>query len=486
MLILYSKIWPFSRETILDDLAQASDSLVTLQTFHRTYFPPGCILEGLEFRHNRDGIKLFTIDRLVVEGSYVGILRRHVPRINAIGTKIFIPHFGSNIVFTTQHSKIVVDEIVANGSFVQFESNDPHKKPLRFDVHEALLSDVRWGSPIGYRLKLHNPEPPGELAVQGKFGGWTTGHPYDTPISGEYNFEHADLSVYRGIGGTLSSKGNFDGTLGHVSITGTTDVPDFVVTSGNHRVRLQTKFDAYVDATRGNTFLKHVDAHFGRTTIIAEGSVASTPGGRGKTADLHLTSRRGRIEDLLGLFVSEPRSPMSGEVSVQAHTEIPPGSEPFLEKVRLQGEFGIGAGNFSKPKTQESVNELSAGARGENKENPETALTDLTGQVDLRGGVARFTNLRFAVPGAKARMNGTFNVINHKINLHGRMRVDTKISKTETGFKSFLLKLMDPIFRKKKTGEVVNVHIAGTYEKPQFGLDLTDQSGIKPPNQPTR
>jgi len=483
--LLYSKIWPFSRESVIENLEEASDSIVTLQNFHRTYFPPGCVLEGVEFRHNGDRTRLFTIDRVVVEGSYIGMLRHHVSLVNAVGAKIFIPPFGSNIVFKTEHSNIVVDQMVANGSFVEFESNDPHKKALRFDVHEALLSVVRWGSPIGYSLKFHNPEPPGELAVQGKFGGWTTGHPYDTPLSGEYNFEHADLGVYGGIGGTLSSKGKFNGTLGHVNIAGTTDVPDFVVKTGGHKVRLQTKFDAYVNATRGDTFLKRVDAHFGRTTVVAEGSIASEPGRKGKMADLHLTSRRGRIEDLLELFVSEPHSPMTGEVSLQAHAQIPPGSAPFLEKVKLQGAFGIGEGNFSKSKTQEGVNELSAGARGESKENPETVLTDLTGQADLTGGVTRFTNLRFAVPGANARMNGTFNVINHKINLHGRMRVDTKISKTETGFKSFLLKVMDPIFRKKKTGEVVNVHIAGTYEKPEFGLDLTDQSGIKRPNQPT-
>ena len=52
------------------------------------------------------------------------------------------------------------------------------------------------------------------------------------------------------------------------------------------------------------------------------------------------------------------------------------------------------------------------------------------------------------------------------------MKVDTKISKTSSGVKALLLKIMDPIFRKKKKGEVVPIHILGTYEKPQFGLDL--------------
>ena len=57
--------------------------------------------------------------------------------------------------------------------------------------------------------------------------------------------------------------------------------------------------------------------------------------------------------------------------------------------------------------------------------------------------------------------------------MHGRMRVDTKISKTASGVKALLLKTMDPFFKKKKKGEVVPVHITGTYEHPQFGLDLT-------------
>ena len=141
----------------------------------------------------------------------------------------------------------------------------------------------------------------------------------------------------------------------------------------------------------------------------------------------------------------------------------------------LDGDFGIDDSTFSKPETQKSVNELSAGAEGEKMEDAETVLTDLKGQVVLEEGIAKFSNLTFHIPGAKARMYGTYNLLNHKIDLHGRMRVDTKISKTTTGVKSLLLKIMDPIFKKKKKGEVVPVHIAGTYEHPQFGLDLSDQ-----------
>ena len=78
------------------------------------------------------------------------------------------------------------------------------------------------------------------------------------------------------------------------------------------------------------------------------------------------------------------RAPISGSVTLRAKAEIPPGHRRFLEKVKLRGSFGIGAGIFSKPSTQEGVNELSAGARGEkDSADPETVLT-LRGKQCLR------------------------------------------------------------------------------------------------------
>jgi AsmA-like protein len=477
--VLCAKYWPFSEKAVQEDLAEAADSSVTIRSYHPTYFPsPGCILEGIEFRHGTNQFRLITIDKLIIEGSFSGILRQHVPRITAVGARVFIPPFGANTKFHSQHSDLVVDELVANGTKVEFTSGDEPKHPLLFDIHEALLRSVRWGSPIRYRLKFHNPDPPGEISTEGDFGPWADGHPQDTPMSGAYSFEHADLGVYGGIAGILSSTGKFDGAFQHINVSGTTDTPNFVVTSGGHQHNLTTRFDAYVDATRGDTFLNRVEARVGRTTLIAQGSIAGAPGKKGKVADLRFTSRHGRIEDLLGLFVTANRSPMSGDMSLVARAQVGRGDQPFLERVRLDGKFGIDEGAF-KPETQKDVNALSAGARGENKDDPETVLTDLKGTVALSGGVAYFHDLEFGVPGAKARLHDTYNILNHRINLHGEMKVETKISKTSSGAKALLLKIMDPLFRKKKKGEIVPVHILGTYEKPQFGLDLTNNEKKK-------
>jgi hypothetical protein len=477
--------WPFAETPVLQNLREVSDSQVEVRSFYQTYFPhPGCVLEGLVFhRGPADAKPLITIEKVTIQGSYLGLFSQHVSRIIAERMLVTIPAFGTGEPFHTTPSKITVDEIVANGAAVEFVSHNPERQPLRFDVHQSVFRNVGWSGPLSYRMKVRNPEPPGEVEVQGKFGVWKKGNAGETPISGEYKFEHADLSVYHGIGGMLSSAGKFAGELAHIDISGTTDTPDFEVKSGSHPVRLTTQFNAYVDATRGDTFLKQVSANFWKTHIEAVGSIAKSPAGKGKTALIDLRSNNARIEDILRLFVKENRPPMSGSVALQGRAEIPPGQEEFLKKVKLRGSFGIDSGTFSKPSTQEGVNKLSAGARGEqDRDDPETVLTDLRGQVNLLGGTATFSDLSFGVPGASARMHGTYNLLNHKVDLHGQMQVDSKISNTETGAKAFLLKMMEPFFKKKKKGEIVPVRISGTYEHPGFGLDLNDKKAQKVPD----
>jgi hypothetical protein len=512
-----SRHWPYSQSEVLQDLREAGDSQVEVRSFHQTLFPaPGCVLEGLIFRHNPSAVKpLITIDKLTIQGSYLGLLAQRVSRIAAEGLVVTVPPFGTGKALHTTQSKITVAEIVADGAVVEFTSKDPENRPLRFDVHQAILRNVGWGSPLTYRVKVHNPEPAGEVTAEGKFGVWNLNDAGETPISGKYKFADADLSVYKGIAGKLSSTGEFKGKLAHIDISGNTDTPDFEVTSGGHPVHLTTNFSAYVDATQGNTYLKQVDADFWNTHVAAQGSVATSAEGKGKTALIDLQTRSARIEDLLLLFIQANRAPMSGDVTFQAHVELPPGGQKFLKKIKLRGNFGIAGGSFSQSSTQKGIDQLSAGARGEkdiskdvqkhqnanNKNNnadnknenenenenknkdqadPETVLTDLQGQVDVINGAASFADLSFRVPGAHARVHGTYNLINYKIDLRGKLRVDSQISNTTTGAKAFLLKVMNPFFKKKPKGEVVPVRIGGDYNHPTFGLDPDDKNAKHP------
>ena len=148
---------------------------------------------------------------------------------------------------------------------------------------------------------------------------------------------------------------------------------------------------------------------------------------------------------------------MSGNVTLQTHVEIPPGKEEFLKKIKLCGSFGIAGGTFSKPSTQQGIDksERRGARRKRSTLDPETVLTDLTGRVDLQRGISTFSDLSFGVPGADARVHGTYNLLNERIDLRGQMQVQSRISNTEKGSKAFLLKMMEPFFKKRKKGEIV-------------------------------
>jgi hypothetical protein len=109
-------------------------------------------------------------------------------------------------------------------------------------------------------------------------------------------------------------------------------------------------------------------------------------------------------------------------------------------------------------------------------------ISNLAGHVELRDGITTFTNTSFTVPGALARMQGTYNLQTEAVNLHGTLKTEAELSKMNSGIKSMLLKPFDIFFKKKHAGAVVPVHLVGTYKHPNAGLDIPPKgSTAKPP-----
>jgi hypothetical protein len=490
--------WQLSREAVLKELEDESQSTVNISAFHGTYFPrPGCVLEHLTFQHNpkAGSPPLITVQRLRIEGSFSGLFTKHVRRIRAEGMRILIPSRGSDEHFQTpKRSPFVIDDLVADGAMLEVASNEAGKQPLKFPFHNFVLRDVGSNGPASFQATLSNPEPPGEITTTGKFGPWSADDVGRTAVSGDYRFQQADLGVFRGIAGLLSSSGKFSGVLNRIEVHGLTDTPRFTVSSSSHQVQLRTQFSALVNGENGDTFLQKVIATFWKTTVWSEGSVAGRAGQPGKTGAVELVAKDGRIQDVLLLFARSERAPMSGTVSFHAKVLIPPGSRPFLEKVELDGDFGIDAGSFTKSDTQEGVNHLSQGAlteedhhkTGTEGDDPKTVLSDLKGHVLLRDGTARFSNLSFSVPGALAQLQGTYNLITETIDLRGTLKTDSEPSNTTHGMKALILKVLDPFFKKKHSGYTMPVKITGTYEHPSFGLDLSDRDDKQPHKQNAR
>ena len=80
------------------------------------------------------------------------------------------------------------------------------------------------------------------------------------------------------------------------------------------------------------------------------------------------------------------------------------------------GRGDVSAENFRK-KDKEKDHDQDDDANGF-----ERVLTDLNGQVVLRGGTATFSPVSFAVPGAAADMNGTYSLLTKRVNMRGKMQ----------------------------------------------------------------
>jgi hypothetical protein len=95
---------------------------------------------------------------------------------------------------------------------------------------------------------------------------------------------------------------------------------------------------------------------------------------------------------------------------------------------------------------------------------------------NLRDATANLSNLAFVVRGASATTHGTYQLETHKIDLHGILKSEAELSKMSSGFKSVLLRPFNGLFKKKHAGAVVPVHLVGTYEDPQPGVDVVPKN----------
>ena len=485
--VLLHHFWPFTQAEVISSLQQTLDGTVTVQHFRSTVFPiPGCVAEGVVLQRPSRGPKvppLATAQRLQIKARYTDLLFRpgYLALIRIDGLHIQAPVRGSTAVDTNRRSQQLsshtrIGQVIADGTLLEVArpNGDP---PLRFDIHSATLSSLTADGHLSYRVAFHNPLPPGEIHSTGKFGPWNFADPSQTPVSGTYTFDHADLSVFHGVSGMLSSKDDFQGVLKRIQAHGTVDVQDFEVNRSGHRVPLHSAFQAIVDATNGDVILDKVTATLLRTEIAAKGRITGAPNSHGKTTSLDFSVRHGRIQDFLRLFVHRPTPALTGTTSLTAHVAVPPEGRPFLQKLRIDGDFDIDEGHFTSEDTQKQVDNLSESARGQKPEEsqegpPENVISGLQGHVHLRDATATLTNFSLWVPGAHAKVSGTYNLINDKLDFHGILGTDVKLSQTTSGFKSVLLKPFDSLFKGRKRAAVVPVKLTGTYSDPQAGLEM--------------
>ena len=392
----------------------------------------------------------------------------------------------------------VVDSLECTGAELVMETSKPGKLPLRFAIARLKLSNATSDGVMHFEAELTNPRPRGTIHTTGALGPWPTatpgvstqgrrsvlGDPGETPLSGDYRFDHADLSTFKGIAGILSSTGRYQGTLRDLMVDGDTHTPDFRLTHFGNAVNLTTHFHAKVDGTDGDTWLDPVDGVMGRSHFTAQGQIVRVPPGPpggaqqvgGHDIALTVSVDKARIEDFLRLTSRSDAVLLSGDVTVKARLHVPPGPTQVHERLNLNGRFALSNARFTSTRIQGRIAELSLRGQGRPDElktaDPASIPVQMQSGFQVAGGVVTLPAIDFTVPGAEIQLKGTYGLDGGALNFTGAARMDATVSQMVGGWKGLLLKPADRFLKKDGAGTEIPIHIEGTREEPKFGVDF--------------
>ena len=471
---------PILRKQAIAMLSDRFDSEVEIKDFHASLFDLQVWGGGLTFRHHgrTDVPPLFTMDKFFGDVDIEDLFGKkwRIRKVKLDGLTINVPprdqrQFG-NARLRGHEIPAAVDELICDNAKLVLITSNPEKDPHVFEIHHLIMKGVGLGRAANFQTTLTNPTPPGEIHAVGQFGPWQKDQPSTTPVNASYTFSDADLGVFRGVSGILSSTGEFGGPLDELEVHGETRTPDFAVTIGGHKMELTTNFSATVDGSNGDTLLHPVIAKFLNSTLTANGGIVKSKAGKGKVIQLQVEAAAARLEDILALAVKSAKPPMTGLINLKTEFVLPPGQGDISDRLALDGQFSIERGRFTETRVDEKIRSLSRRAQGKvDDENAGSDVTKLSGTFDLHEGIVRFKELTFEVEGAKVDLHGTFVLTSETFNMHGKAHLQAKLSQMTTGMKSFVLKAVDPFFR--KDGETqLPIKVTGTREHPSFGLDL--------------
>jgi hypothetical protein len=446
---------------------------LTLRLQGRTDVPPLIRIERVKFVASISGMlrKRFTIQSVELDG-----LQIHMPPKDS-GAR---PKIHGTDTDLARKYPVLIREIHADNALISILRGDTAKPPREFPIHQLEIKDFSFDSPATFHALLTNPVPKGEIDCAGQFGPWDAEDPRHTPVSAQYTFSDADMGTIRGLAGTLHSTGGFSGPLDYLNVEGVTDTPDFGLRMSAHPVNLHTDYTAIVDGTNGNVILKPVIAHFRHTTLVVNGEVADLTPEKGRTILLNAVSREATIEDLLYLTVKNDPPIMTGPAKINAKIDIGEGSADILQRMTIDGQFGVVNARFRSSEVQEKLDTLSRKSQGHPKdEDIQDVVSNLNAKFHVDKGVASFSKLNFGVPGADVALTGSYGLDTGEMDFHGKLQMQAKLSQTMTGAKSFFMKAVDPFFKGKNGGSEVPIKITGTKDHPSFGLDLHRKNETK-------
>jgi hypothetical protein len=442
---------------------------LTVRHHGRTDVPPLLVVKSFSVDLRPTDLWSSTVDHVKVDGLEVNI----PPKDPGTGKRPLPDPGGEDDGRDEGSGGLVVKKLTATNTRLAIIPREEGKNAKVWDIIELEMQNLRSSEPATFTAALINPIPYGTIESTGTFGPWRSDEPGTSAVTGDYTFA-ADLGTIDGLEGDLNAIGKMGGTLEQISTTGQTRTEKFRLTElDGDPLPLTTAYDAIVDGTKGDVELTRVDVHLGRSEFRANGVVEGTKGVKGKRVVVNVKSSNADLGELLRFASKGAQPPAYGRLVIDTAFDLPQGKAPVLSRLQLEGSVRAERVTFTNDAVQDKIDLLSRKAQGKpNDTSIDEMASRLYTKFALRNGVFRYEGLSFKVQGADVRLNGTHSLRAKTLNLAGEVRLQATVSQTMTGFKSWLLKPFDPLFRKKGAGTRLVIRVEGTQDQPKVGLEI--------------
>ena len=454
--------WPFRYRMVHPLLEQVFQSKVTVTYYHRTYFPhPGFVAEGVTFyRHGDTRIPpLAKVKRMTVAGQW-GMLLFHPHLLYEIrledlhvqippaGTKARGMDFDNGVVDTSQ-SKLKIETICADGTVLDFLRHGD--SPIRFEFPALQIHDLEAGRPMQFALRVKTPGPQGIVLASGKMGPFRTNSYLTTPLDGTYQLQTADLSHLQGLAGHVQGGGWFSGKFSRIEVEGTAAIPDFRADDAN-QVRLDAQYQAAVNGMTADVQIENAQVKTGTSLITAKGTIAGSP----KRVAVTFATQGAEMQDLLRI-VEKAQPQMAGKVNFNATAEFGSGPERFLQRLQLKGDVALEGMRFVEAKKQQKMDAFTArvSKNGRRREEVRIRRRRHSRRGPRRGSIRERPIFRIyarTLPGADAHLHGTFNLLDTKVHLEGKIALQQGISHATTGVEIDAAEATESFLQKEERG----------------------------------
>jgi hypothetical protein len=480
---------PRLRDWVTSTLSESLQSEVELGAVKLDWVPLRLHAENLTVRHRGRTdvpplliVKTFSVDlrptdlwrSSTVEHVKVDGLEVNIPPKNAAGKRP-LPNLpdGDDSEADDDSEGLVVKRLTATNTRMSIIPREANKDPKIWDIIELEMKNLRSSEPATFTAALINPIPYGKIETAGTFGPWNSDEPGDSPIGGDYTFA-ADLGTIEGLEGDLSAVGKMSGTIEQIATTGQTRTEKFRLTElQGDSLPLTTAYEALVDGTKGDVELHRVDVHLGKSEFAVKGVVEGTKGIKGKRVVVNVKSSNANLGELLRFASKSAEPPAYGRLLIDAAMDLPQGKEPVLSRLRLEGSVRAERVTFTNDGVQDKIDLLSRKGQGRPADTSiDEVASHMSSKFELHDGQLTYQSLSFDVQGANVRMNGTHSLRSKSLKLAGEVLLDATVSQTMTGYKSWLLKPFDPLFKKNGAGTRLAIRVEGTQDQPKVGLEI--------------